>query len=108
MEAGRRIPGVPIDLARKSCFNHAAESRAAGEAMVAAQALSLLCWDAIATLALNPEPPALLTYHERALRPQAVGLFVEALLASHPPLSHSMLIIQLAPLATLGVITCHN
>ncbi len=52
----------------------------AGEAMVAAQALSLLGWDAVVTLALNPEPPALLTYHGRALRPQAVGLFVEALL----------------------------
>lgn len=53
--------------------------------MVAAQALSLLTWDAIATLVLNAEPPALLTYHTRALRQEAIGLFAEALFVRANP-----------------------
>ena len=51
----------------------------AGEAMVAAQALSLLAWDAAATFLLNSFHPALVT-PGGALRPEAVGLFVEGLL----------------------------
>jgi hypothetical protein len=47
--------------------------------MVAAQALSLLAWDATATFMLNPGKPALVD-HTGALRPEAVGLFVEGLL----------------------------
>ncbi len=47
--------------------------------MVAAQALSLLAWDATATFLLNPTKPALVD-HQGALRPAAVGLFVEGLL----------------------------
>lgn len=47
--------------------------------MVAAQALSLLAWDATATFLLNPGKPALVD-HAGALRPEAVGLFVEGLL----------------------------
>lgn len=53
----------------------------AGEAMVAAQALSLLAWDATATFLLNPTKPVLVD-HKGALRPEAVGLFVEGLLVS--------------------------
>jgi hypothetical protein len=60
---------------------HACEcaANATGEAMVAAQALSLLAWDATATFLLNPTKPALVD-HQGALRPEAVGLFVEGLL----------------------------
>lgn len=47
--------------------------------MVAAQALSLLAWDAAATFLLNPAKPVLAD-HRGALRPEAVGLFVEGLL----------------------------
>ena len=46
---------------------------------MAAQALSLLAWDATATFLLNPTKPALVD-HTGALRPEAVGLFVEGLL----------------------------
>ena len=46
---------------------------------MAAQALSLLAWDAVATFLLNPTKPALVD-HTGALRPEAVGLFVEGLL----------------------------
>ncbi len=47
--------------------------------MVAAQALSLLSWDATATFLLNPAKPVLVD-HKGALRPEAVGLFVEGML----------------------------
>ena len=57
---------------------------ATGEAMVAAQALSLLAWDAMATFLLNPTKPALVD-HQGALRPEAVGLFVEGLLVRSCP-----------------------
>lgn len=50
--------------------------------MVAAQALGLLAWDAAATFLLNSAKPVLVD-HLGALRPEAVGLFVEGLLVTN-------------------------
>ncbi len=58
--------------------------------MVAAQALSLLAWDAAATFLLNPTKPVLVD-HLGALRPEAVGLFVEGLLVCRTRVSISRL-----------------
>lgn len=81
---GSSAAAVAINAATSAATMHALLSYlpccfTVGEAMVAAHALSLLSWDAIATLVVNPEPPALLTYHTRALRPEAIGIFAEAL-----------------------------
>lgn len=53
-----------------------------GEAMVAAQALSLLLWNTLTSLVSGLELRAPLTSSTRALQPEAIKLFVEVLLVA--------------------------